>query len=91
MANLDGAMRKSSKNVPPIQKYNLNNVWSYIDVAFTYFGKLFQPTKIASFMTGQIPNWWEWAYWVSPMTYGFNSLAVNEMYAPRWMNKLVCN
>ncbi|XP_058192549.1 ABC transporter G family member 29-like isoform X2 [Rhododendron vialii] len=37
---------------------------------------------------GQIPKWWEWGYWVSPMTYGFNALAVNEMFATRWMNKL---
>ncbi|KDP40866.1 hypothetical protein JCGZ_24865 [Jatropha curcas] len=36
---------------------------------------------------GQIPNWWEWAYWLSPMSYGYNAFAVNEMYAPRWMNK----
>ncbi|GFY97083.1 pleiotropic drug resistance 1 [Actinidia rufa] len=36
----------------------------------------------------QIPKWWQWGYWVSPMTYCFNALAVNEMFAPRWMNKL---
>ncbi|CAL5443910.1 unnamed protein product [Camellia sinensis] len=36
----------------------------------------------------QIPSWWSWGYWVSPLTYGFNSLPVNEMFAPRWMNKL---
>ncbi|XP_050234079.1 ABC transporter G family member 29-like [Mercurialis annua] len=35
----------------------------------------------------QIPSWWEWAYWISPLTYGYNAFAVNEMYAPRWMNK----
>ncbi|GLT69508.1 hypothetical protein SLA2020_416550 [Shorea laevis] len=35
----------------------------------------------------QIPKWWEWGYWVSPLTYGYNAMAVNEMYAPRWMNK----
>ncbi|OMO66557.1 hypothetical protein COLO4_30499 [Corchorus olitorius] len=35
-----------------------------------------------------IPKWWEWGYWVSPMTYGFNAFTVNEIYAPRWMNKL---
>ncbi|KAK4761107.1 hypothetical protein SAY87_006000 [Trapa incisa] len=35
----------------------------------------------------QIPNWWIWGYWVSPMQYGFNALSVNEMFAPRWMNK----
>ncbi|XP_031255754.1 ABC transporter G family member 29-like [Pistacia vera] len=36
---------------------------------------------------GQIPKWWSWGYWVSPLTYGFNAFAVNEMYAPRWMDK----
>ncbi|KAG5537773.1 hypothetical protein RHGRI_025026 [Rhododendron griersonianum] len=36
----------------------------------------------------QIPKWWQWGYWVTPMSYGFNALAVNEMFAPRWMNKL---
>ncbi|XP_031120033.1 ABC transporter G family member 35-like [Ipomoea triloba] len=38
---------------------------------------------------GQIPDWWGWGYWISPMTYGFNALTVNEMFAPRWMNKFV--
>ncbi|CAI0423363.1 unnamed protein product [Linum tenue] len=38
---------------------------------------------------GQIPVWWEWAHWVSPLTYGYNALAVNEMTAPRWMNRLL--
>ncbi|XP_071711095.1 ABC transporter G family member 36-like [Rutidosis leptorrhynchoides] len=37
---------------------------------------------------GQIPNWWEWAYWVSPMTYAYNAISVNEFYGPRWMNKV---
>ncbi|XP_061359145.1 ABC transporter G family member 36 [Gastrolobium bilobum] len=31
-----------------------------------------------------IPNWWEWAYWVSPLSYAFNAFSVNEMFAPRW-------
>lgn len=35
----------------------------------------------------KIPKWWIWAYWVSPMTYGYNALAVNELLAPRWMDK----
>ncbi|KAL8113806.1 hypothetical protein AgCh_020916 [Apium graveolens] len=35
-----------------------------------------------------IPNWLEWAYWLSPIPYTTSSLAVNEMLAPRWMNKL---
>ncbi|XP_050384102.1 ABC transporter G family member 29-like [Argentina anserina] len=37
---------------------------------------------------GDIPNWWRWGYWVSPLTYGYNAIAVNEMFSPRWMNKL---
>ncbi|OMO66547.1 ABC-2 type transporter [Corchorus olitorius] len=36
----------------------------------------------------QIPIWWKWGYWCSPMTYGYDALAVNEFYAPRWMNRL---
>ncbi|CDO97981.1 unnamed protein product [Coffea canephora] len=36
----------------------------------------------------KIPDWWGWGYWVSPLTYGFNAITVNEMFAPRWMNKL---
>ncbi|KAG8075522.1 hypothetical protein GUJ93_ZPchr0006g42509 [Zizania palustris] len=36
-----------------------------------------------------IPKWWIWGYWISPLTYGYNALAVNEFYAPRWMNKFV--
>ncbi|KAL3618291.1 transcription factor [Castilleja foliolosa] len=36
----------------------------------------------------QIPDWWGWGYWLSPLTYGYNAIAVNEMFAPRWMNKL---
>ncbi|KAJ9568410.1 hypothetical protein OSB04_004376 [Centaurea solstitialis] len=36
---------------------------------------------------GEIPDWWAWAYWVSPITYGYNAITVNEMYADRWMSK----
>ncbi|KAL8537692.1 hypothetical protein ACS0TY_012730 [Phlomoides rotata] len=36
----------------------------------------------------KIPDWWGWGYWVSPLTYGYNAIVVNEMLAPRWMNKL---
>ncbi|CAA2949075.1 ABC transporter G family member 36-like [Olea europaea subsp. europaea] len=35
----------------------------------------------------KIPVWWRWGYWVSPLSYGYNAIAVNEMLAPRWMNK----
>ncbi|KAJ6704311.1 hypothetical protein OIU85_030154 [Salix viminalis] len=37
---------------------------------------------------GTIPNWWEWGYWLSPLSYAYKAIAVNEMFAPRWMNKL---
>ncbi|KAI4325296.1 hypothetical protein MLD38_030708 [Melastoma candidum] len=35
----------------------------------------------------QIPKWWKWGYWASPLSYGYNAIAVNEMFAPRWMNE----
>ncbi|GAA0158882.1 ATP-binding cassette [Lithospermum erythrorhizon] len=38
--------------------------------------------------TGAIPAWWSWAHWLSPLTYSFNALTVNELFSPRWMNKL---
>lgn len=45
----------------------------------------------SSIVIGDVPNWLQWAYWLSPIPYTTSSLAVNEMLAPRWMNKLVCN
>jgi hypothetical protein len=44
-------------------------------------------------LTAFIPKWWIWGYWISPLMYGYNALAVNEFYSPRWMNKfvLVCS
>ncbi|KAF3333372.1 ABC transporter G family member 42 [Carex littledalei] len=36
-----------------------------------------------------IPKWWMWGYWISPLMYGFNSLAINEFSAPRWMTRNV--
>jgi ABC-type multidrug transport system permease subunit len=36
---------------------------------------------------GEIPKWWKWAYWVSPMAYTYDALTVNEMLAPRWINQ----
>lgn len=40
---------------------------------------------------GEIPKWWIWGYWLSPLTYGFNAITVNEMFAPRWMSKTAAN
>ncbi|XP_043722733.1 ABC transporter G family member 42-like [Telopea speciosissima] len=37
---------------------------------------------------GEIPKWWIWGYWISPLSYSYNAVIVNEMFAPRWMNKL---
>ncbi|KAI3455483.1 hypothetical protein Pfo_012146 [Paulownia fortunei] len=36
----------------------------------------------------QIPIWWRWGYWISPLSYSYNAVTVNEMFASRWMNKL---
>ncbi|KFK38987.1 hypothetical protein AALP_AA3G185300 [Arabis alpina] len=36
---------------------------------------------------GDIPIWWKWAYWVSPMGYTYDALTVNEMLSPRWMDQ----
>ncbi|MCL7044741.1 hypothetical protein MKW94_007516 [Papaver nudicaule] len=35
-----------------------------------------------------IPKWWSWGYWTSPLSYAFDALAINEMLAPRWMDRL---
>ncbi|GKA92248.1 ABC transporter G family member 35-like protein [Tanacetum coccineum] len=34
-----------------------------------------------------IPNLWEWAYWLSPLSYGLEALSNNEFLASRWTNK----
>lgn len=34
-----------------------------------------------------IKPWWEWAFWVSPLTYGQRAISVNEFTATRWMEK----
>ncbi|KAJ7951715.1 Pleiotropic drug resistance ABC transporter [Quillaja saponaria] len=36
---------------------------------------------------GRIPVWWSWGNWVSPLSYSFNALTINELLSPRWMNK----
>ncbi|KAH7438824.1 hypothetical protein KP509_04G032700 [Ceratopteris richardii] len=31
-----------------------------------------------------IHPWWLWAFWISPLSYSQNAIAVNEFLAPRW-------
>ncbi|KAG6540832.1 hypothetical protein Mapa_017810 [Marchantia paleacea] len=31
-----------------------------------------------------IPVWWIWGFWISPLSYAQNGIAVNEFLAPRW-------
>ena len=31
-----------------------------------------------------INPWWIWGYWMSPLSYAQNALALNEFLAPRW-------
>ncbi|CAH9075903.1 unnamed protein product [Cuscuta europaea] len=40
---------------------------------------------------GSIPDWWGWGFWVSPLSYAFNAITVNEMFAPRWMKTFTLN
>ncbi|CAM6058811.1 unnamed protein product [Sphagnum tenellum] len=36
-----------------------------------------------------IHPWWVWGYWISPLSYAQNAIAVNEFLAPRWKAELV--
>ncbi|KAG0495112.1 hypothetical protein HPP92_006106 [Vanilla planifolia] len=36
---------------------------------------------------GLLPKWCMLVYWLSPLTYAFNSIVINEMFSPRWMEK----
>ncbi|KAB1204550.1 Pleiotropic drug resistance protein 1 [Morella rubra] len=31
-----------------------------------------------------VPKWWSWGYWISPMMYGQNAIAVNEFLGKSW-------
>ncbi|KAK1376050.1 hypothetical protein POM88_032243 [Heracleum sosnowskyi] len=33
---------------------------------------------------GDVPNWWIWGYYISPMMYGMNAIAVNEFLGHQW-------
>ncbi|KAD4889306.1 hypothetical protein E3N88_21379 [Mikania micrantha] len=39
----------------------------------------------------QIPNWWEWAYWLSPLSYIYKAININEFLDPRWTNQRSSN
>ncbi|GJV85428.1 ABC transporter G family member 35-like protein, partial [Tanacetum coccineum] len=43
--------------------------------------------SIREFARTEIPNLWEWAYWLSPLSYVFKSLSNNEFLASRWTSK----
>jgi hypothetical protein len=34
--------------------------------------------------TEDIKGWWIWGYWLSPLSYAQNGVAVNEFLAARW-------
>ncbi|XP_050265738.1 pleiotropic drug resistance protein 1-like isoform X11 [Quercus robur] len=36
----------------------------------------------------EIKKWWEWGYWVSPVMYGQNAIAVNEFLGKSWKRAL---
>ncbi|KAK1422491.1 hypothetical protein QVD17_25636 [Tagetes erecta] len=35
----------------------------------------------------RIPEWWEWAYWLSPLSYIFKSITINEFLDSRWTDQ----
>jgi hypothetical protein len=35
-----------------------------------------------------MPKWWQWAFWISPLSYAETSTTVNEFLAPRWTRKM---
>ena len=35
-------------------------------------------------MAGSIPDYWIWAYYISPFAWGLRSLVINEFISPRW-------
>ncbi|XP_020575297.1 ABC transporter G family member 42-like [Phalaenopsis equestris] len=34
-----------------------------------------------------LPNWWMFGHWLSPLTYAFTALTINEMSSSKWMDK----
>ena len=40
--------------------------------------------KSTLFVTEDIPKWWLWGYWISPLMYGQNAIAVNEFIGNSW-------
>lgn len=36
------------------------------------------------FVTEDVKKWWIWGYWVSPLMYAQNALAVNEFLGHQW-------
>lgn len=41
-------------------------------------------TFLLFFTSVDIHPWWIWGYWISPLAYGENAVAVNEFTASRW-------
>ncbi|KAL4603728.1 hypothetical protein ACB092_10G144600 [Castanea dentata] len=39
----------------------------------------------------EVKIWWAWGYWISPMMYGQNAIAVNEFLGKRWKHVLPNN
>jgi len=50
----------------------------------TYFKEFFPLTVCLAYGTESIHPWWIWGYWISPLSYAQNAIAVNEFLAPRW-------
>lgn len=41
-------------------------------------------TELCSFASVDVKSWWLWGYWISPLMYGQNAIAVNEFLGKSW-------
>jgi hypothetical protein len=48
--------------------------------------KFFPPFEL----TENVKKWWIWGYWISPLMYAQNAIAVNEFFGQSW-DKIVNN
>lgn len=43
------------------------------------------------FHSDDVKKWWLWGYWVSPMMYAQNAIAVNEFLGENWRHVSLFN
>ncbi|KAL8091917.1 hypothetical protein AgCh_034255 [Apium graveolens] len=84
-----------------IIKIPISLIESFLWVSFTYYTIGFDPNvgslafKLDTWTnlnptssTVNVKVWWIWGYWISPMMYGMNAIAVNEFLGHQWSRVL---